>query len=229
MPKKKVTGPIGASPRKANGKNSTSQSQVVSTEDTTYTTNHIAKTGRPSLGNKLKVLNAEIAKCTKCTLCLSNKYKVLDKVIYDKLLIPTTVEELSNDFYLFVGDYPTEVEDILLKPFSDKQGKYLRDLISSFLPPEKYLVVNSIICSPTSSFRIGIENQLTCSHNLLSYINTLKPRTIFSVGKVPARLLKKLNLPFIELPSQDAVSTSELQRQRFKLLLSKHLELQGTN
>ena len=178
----------------------------------------------PLLGNKLKLLNDEVSECNKCTFC--TKYKALDRTYLSHNSGSKEIS-LEEDFYLFVGDYPTEVEDILLKPLADKQGKFLREVISSFLPPEKYLVVNSVICFPHLSVPPTLQNQLDCSHHLLNYINTLKPKTVFSLGKLPTRLLKKLNLPFIELPSQDSVSSSDLQRQRFKLLLSKHLELQG--
>ena len=175
----------------------------------------------PLLGNKLKLLNDEVSECSKCTFC--TKHKALDR----NYQFYPYLRPLEEDFYLFVGDYPTEVEDVLSKPLADKQGKFLREVISSFLPPEKYLVVNSVICFPHLSVPPTLQNQLDCSHHLLNYINTLKPKTVFSLGKLPTRLLKKLNLPFIELPSQDSVSSSDLQRQRFKLLLSKHLELQG--
>lgn len=168
-----------------------------------------------SLGKQLEVLNEQVANCAKCSYSVSHK----------PLHSP---KKLSDTFYLFVGDYPTEIEDIVQSPLSDREGRVTRNLISSLLPPEKYLVVNSIICPPYS-IQPTIKEQLDCSHNLLNYINTLKPKTIFSIGNKPAKLLKKLDIPFIELPHQDAVASSQLQHQRFKLILSKHLELQGTN
>jgi len=186
-------------------------------------TNHTAKTSPLSLGNKLEVLNKQVAECKKCSFC--QQHKPLDKQKYGTIKydgIPYLVE----DFYLFVSDYPTEVEDIVMTPLVDKEAKVVRNLISSLLSPEKFLVVNSIICPPYH-IQPTIKEQLDCSHHLLNYISTLKPRTIFSIGKFPAKLLKKLEIPFIELPGIDAVASSQLQHQRFKLILSKHLELQG--
>lgn len=175
---------------------------------------------RLSLGKQLEILNQQVAECTKCSFWLNPK--PLDK----SHIAPPESKELNKDFYLFVGDYPTEVEDIIQTPLSDKEARVVRNLISSLLPPEKYLVVNSIICPPYH-IQPTIKEQLACSHHLLNYINTLKPKTIFSIGKFPAKLLKKLDIPFIELPGIDAVASSQLQHQRFKLILSKHIELQG--
>lgn len=180
---------------------------------------------RLSLGKQLESLNQQVAECKKCSFCI--QHKPLDKQKYGTIKydgIPYLVE----DFYLFVGDYPTEVEDIVITPLVDKEARVVRNLITSLLSPEKFLVVNSIICPPYH-IKPTIKEQLDCSHHLLNYINTLKPKTIFSIGKFPAKLLKKLDIPFIELPGIDAVASSQLQYQRFKLILSKHLELQGTN
>jgi hypothetical protein len=175
--------------------------------------------GKPSCNTKaLEVINSIVATCSKCSF--SQNHKPLD-------ILPS----LDSIFYLFVGDYPTMIEDIVIKPLADKEGRVLRDIISSYLPPEKYLVVNSVICTPYNGkldvVTPTLEQQLTCSCNLLDYIKTLKPTTIFSLGKLPAKLLKKLAIPFVELPSQDAVFASDLQKQRFRLLLTKNLELQG--
>lgn len=218
MPKRTTNDNGGVSHRKPNGKNSTKQSQVESTVGTVSTTKRIRKIGPPLLGKPLE----EISNCSSCKFCQSNKPLLAIK----PLMVYT---------YLFVSDFPSEVDDAVGEAFTDQGGRLLREIVSSFLPPEKWYAVNSLICTPYDENgdlkSPDLIETLRCSNNLYTLIDTINPKCIIGLGDIAQRLLKKLSIKHESLSHPNSIIRSggmqTIVGVRFKLQLQEIIRKYG--
>lgn len=206
MPKRKTKDPNGVSLPKRNGKNSTTQYQEASTVGTTYTTNRTPKTGHPSLGS-------QILACSNCEL---NCYK--NKVVDPKLYKP-----LVKGLYLFVDDQPNLSDQIVQEPLVGPVGNNLRQLISLFFSPEKYLVMHQVICQSEKD-KPTIKERENCYHNFQLILSTVQPKAIFALGTNVSKFLDKKKVQHIKLPNKYEIYLSELAKARATLVLKKYFE-----
>lgn len=218
MPKRTTKDSGGVSQVKANGKNSTKQSQEESTVGIESTRKRTRKIGLPLLGKPL----LEITNCSSCNFCQSVKPLEPAKPV------------LVNS-YLFISDFPNEVDDAVGQPLMDAGGRLFRDLISSLLPPERWYVVNSLICTPYDEHGDikppDLIQTLRCSDNILTLVDVLYPKCVIALGDAANRLLKKLSVEHESLSHPNAIVRAggmhTITGVRFKLQLQDIIRKYG--
>jgi uracil-DNA glycosylase family 4 len=162
--------------------------------------------GRLSLGS-------QILQCSNCELCNGNE-KPLGKKLFKT--------NLPKGLYLFVDETPNDIESVVGEPMTGSVGSYFKTFISPLLPPEKYLVVNQVICY-TESEKVTQAQRKSCFQNFELVVDTVKPKLIFALGSSVSKFLIKQHVQHIQLPNKYEIFMSDLAKARTKLLLQKHV------
>lgn len=162
--------------------------------------------GRLSLGS-------QILQCSNCELC-NGLEKPLDKKLFKA--------KLPKGLYLFVDETPNDIESVVGEPMTGSVGSYFKTFISPLLPPEKYLVVNQVICY-TESEKVTQAQRKSCFPNFELVVDTVKPKLIFALGSSVSKFLTKQHINHIQLPNKYEIFMSDLAKARTKLLLQKHV------
>ena len=120
---------------------------------------------------KLEVLNNEIKKCKKCSLCESiTNY------------VPGEGGENANIF--FIGEGPGEAEEKQGRPFVGRSGKFLREMIDQVgINPEDYFIGNVVKCRPPNNRDPKPEEIEACSGWLKQQLETIDPKVIVTLGR----------------------------------------------
>lgn len=99
--------------------------------------------------------------------------------------------------YMFVGEYPTDEDELMEEPFMSREGKLFRSLLSKS-------GINPADCYFTFAVKCRVDKDLTtskrmksakvCRHWLDKEIAQLKPQVVVTLGRLPTSLL--LNLKY---------------------------------
>lgn len=173
------------------------------------TINRTTKTGRLSLGSQI----AEVIDC--CNHCDLGNNVIDNRCVQVK---PNVIK--SKQVYLFVDEFPSDVERVLGEPLEGVVANPLKTMLNSFLPPEKIYVAYLNYCG-TIYDKIIEHHRKACLPNLQFIIQTLEPISIFALGSKVSKFLTKSGITHTELPSKFGVYSSRLDHQRAYLILEQ--------
>ncbi len=125
----------------------------------------------------LSQLHSEIKLCTSCTLCEAMPFK------------PVTGIGPSNASIMIVGEAPGEDESIAEEPFIGQAGMMLNKLLQGAgLNRNDLYIANLVNCRPTEGKRNRPPTKAeinACNQWLISQILAVRPKVIFTLGKLP--------------------------------------------
>lgn len=124
-----------------------------------------------SIENKLKVLQEQVADCTKCEL-----HKTRTQTVFAR--------GNPRSYITIVGESPGEEEDKSGRPFVGRSGKLLDGTLSDLgINPEVDIYVCNIIkCRPPHNRRPTEEETNLCIEYLEEQINIVRPKVIVALG-----------------------------------------------
>jgi uracil-DNA glycosylase len=137
---------------------------------------------------------------------------------------------------VFVSEAPSDVDYITRQAVSDDAGQFLVSLIQKTVPKEiGFIILHAVNCVPWVNKQVkgstktpSMKEFKTCSSNHLAYfLRCIKPRHVFALGKNVTRVLKHIDCPSIELPSQGSIYYSkhqDLEIKRFTINLRNALD-----
>lgn len=97
---------------------------------------------------------------------------------------------------LIIGEAPGHEEDQQGKPFVGRAGQLLdRMLMAIEVDPQQVYITNILKCRPPNNRDPRVEEIQSCSQFLQAQIQLVKPRVIFSVGRISAQSLLQEQAP----------------------------------
>ncbi len=132
-------------------------------------------------------LQQEVARCQRCSLCLTRKTPVLG-------------EGDVNAQLMFIGEAPGYWEDVKGRPFVGKAGQKLTDIIRAMgLSRQEVYITNIVKCRPPNNRDPKTEEIESCRNYLLQQINIIEPKVICALGTFSAQSLLNSSLPISQL------------------------------
>lgn len=106
--------------------------------------------------------------------------------------------------WMFIGDWPSEQDDLHGKPMQGNSGELLDKMIAAMqLDVEKDVYITNIIkCRPANTRKPTLEEVNHCSNYLFSQIDLIKPQIIITLGSDAAQALLQLNTAINKLRQQ---------------------------
>ena len=103
--------------------------------------------------------------------------------------------------FMFIGESPTDEDELMQKPFMSREGKLFRSLIShSSLHRESCYFTFATKCPPKAATSAEKkEATKACEYWLRKEIAQLKPKVVVTLGRMPTSLL-------LNLKSKDSMS-----------------------
>lgn len=97
---------------------------------------------------------------------------------------------------MIIGEAPGHEEDLQGKPFVGRAGQLLDKMMMAIdLDPKKVYITNILKCRPPNNRDPRPEEIQACSQFLRAQIALIKPRVIFSVGRISAQNLLQNSTP----------------------------------
>lgn len=133
--------------------------------------------------DSLAMLQDEIRECKSCGLCTTMPFS------------PVPGIGPVNASIMIVGEAPGEDESIAEEPFVGLAGRMLNRLLtSSGLKREDVYICNTVNCRPIDGKKNRAPTKVeikACNQWLFKQIELVKPKVIFTLGKIPTTLLLK--------------------------------------
>lgn len=131
-----------------------------------------------------KILSSKIRGCRKCDLC--NWQPVGGG--------PVAGDGSIDSSYMIIGEAPGENESVSGLPFVGAAGKMLDTLLDkASLKRDMFYITNIVKCRPTSDRkknRAPTQGEIdACKIHLWNEMQLVKPKYIFTLGKLPTYLL----------------------------------------
>jgi DNA polymerase len=135
------------------------------------------------MGNDLKVLQEELADCSRCKLSSGRKNVVFGEGKPDARI-------------MFIGEGPGREEDIQARPFVGDAGKLLTNLIVKLgLKREDVYIANIVKCRPPYNRNPEEDEISTCISFVKKQIDLIKPDIIVCLGRISAHALLEVKNP----------------------------------
>lgn len=132
-------------------------------------------------------LQAEVATCTKCSLCQTRIQTVFG-----------TGDKKAE--WMIIGEAPGQSEDEQGKPFVGKAGLLLTEMLRAIgLQREEVFITNILKCRPPNNRDPKPEEAESCSAYLKQQRELIKPKIILAVGRIAAQTLLKSDAPLTKL------------------------------
>ena len=133
---------------------------------------------------KLYALQQLTKNCQKCSLFYSRKHVVFGRGD-------------ANGCIMFVGGYPSEIDDFTDMLFNGKEGELLNRIIKAMqVSLSEIFITTAVKCHPPSNSKPREEEILACIPYLKSQIEIIQPDIIVTLGEIPYTALT-LNRPKI--------------------------------
>jgi DNA polymerase len=148
--------------------------------------NSISNTG--NMGNDWDSLINDAATCTKCALCNGRTYAVIER-------------GSRSAKWMFVGEFPNDVENAVGIPFVGASGELLDKMIAAMkldINKDVY-ICNAIKCMPPANRNPELSEIETCRQHLLSQIAHVKPTIIIALGRFASQALLNTDLAVAKL------------------------------
>lgn len=135
----------------------------------------------------LQELRERIGDCQRCKLSKNRTSIVFGEGNPDANLV-------------FIGEGPGMEEDIQARPFVGKAGELLTRMIEKMgLRREEVYIANIVKCRPPNNREPEDDEIRACMPFLEEQIEIIKPKVIFSLGKVSAHALLGIKIPISRL------------------------------
>jgi len=133
---------------------------------------------RAAAAHDLGALSEMVSACQACGLCLQRKQAVPGEGVLQPAI-------------MVVGDAPGELDDRSGKPFSDRMGLMLDNMLSSIQSGRHHnaYLSNVLKCRPPGNRNPKPDELAACKPYLLRQIELVKPFAILAVGMVAAQAL----------------------------------------
>ena len=132
-------------------------------------------------------LQAEVASCTKCSLCATRTQTVFGS---------------GNEHadWMLVGEAPGQHEDEQGQPFVGKAGLLLTEMLRAIgLAREEVFITNILKCRPPNN-RDPLAGEVeSCNDYLQRQQKLIQPKIILAVGRIAAQTLLKTDEPLARL------------------------------
>jgi uracil-DNA glycosylase len=91
---------------------------------------------------------------------------------------------------MIIGEAPGHDEDLQGKPFVGRAGQLLDRMLQAIdIDPQQAYITNILKCRPPNNRDPKVEETKSCAQFLQAQIQQLKPKVIFSVGRISAQTL----------------------------------------
>jgi uracil-DNA glycosylase len=133
-------------------------------------------------------LTSKINNCTDCSLANGRKNLVIERG-----------NRLAS--WMFIGDAPSESEDIEGLPFVGAAGELLDKMLLAMKLDKNsdVYICHTVKCRPPHNRNPESSEIEMCNNYLLSQINLVKPKIIITLGRIAAHTLLKTNLAIAKL------------------------------
>ena len=133
------------------------------------------------------VLQAEVANCTKCTLCKTRTQTVFG------------AGNKKADWML-VGEAPGQHEDEQGQPFVGNAGQLLTEMLRAIgLTREEVFITNILKCRPPNNRDPHANEVESCNAYLQRQQKLIQPKIILALGRIAAQTLLKTDEPLARL------------------------------
>ena len=133
------------------------------------------------------VLQAEVANCTKCTLCKTRTQTVFG------------AGNKQADWML-VGEAPGQHEDEQGQPFVGNAGLLLTEMLRAIgLTREEVFITNILKCRPPNNRDPHADEVESCNDYLQRQQELIQPKIILAVGRIAAQTLLNTDQPLARL------------------------------
>jgi uracil-DNA glycosylase family 4 len=140
-----------------------------------------------STTDKWNVLQAEVANCTKCTLCKTRTQTVFG------------AGNKQADWML-VGEAPGQHEDEQGQPFVGKAGLLLTEMLRAIgLTRKEVFITNILKCRPPNNRDPHADEVESCNDYLQRQQVLIQPKIILAVGRIAAQTLLNTDQPLARL------------------------------
>lgn len=155
----------------------------------------VALASKP-LGNKTLIadwhsLQNSAANCEECNLWHHRTHVVIER-------------GNRKAKWMFIGDWPSEQDDLHGKPMQANSGELLDKMIAAMqLDVENEVYITNIVkCRPTGTRKPTSDEINHCSNYLFSQINLIKPQIIITLGSDAAQSLLQITTAINKLRQQ---------------------------
>jgi len=132
-------------------------------------------------------LQAEVANCTKCTLCKTRTQTVFG------------AGNKQADWML-VGEAPGQHEDEQGLPFVGNAGLLLTEMLRAIgLTREEVFITNILKCRPPNNRDPHADEVESCNEYLQRQQKLIRPKIILAIGRIAAQTLLKTDEPLARL------------------------------
>jgi len=140
-----------------------------------------------STSNNWDILQAEVANCTKCTLCATRTQTVFGS-------------GNKQADWMLVGEAPGQHEDEQGQPFVGKAGLLLTEMLRAIsLTREEVFITNILKCRPPNNRDPHADEVESCNDYLQRQQKLIQPKIILAVGRIAAQTLLKTDEPLARL------------------------------
>jgi uracil-DNA glycosylase family 4 len=133
------------------------------------------------------VLQAEVANCTKCTLCKTRTQTVFGS-------------GNKRADWMLVGEAPGQHEDEQGLPFVGNAGLLLTEMLRAIgLTREEVFITNILKCRPPNNRDPHADEIESCNEYLQRQQKLIQPKIILALGRIAAQTLLKTDEPLARL------------------------------
>jgi uracil-DNA glycosylase len=133
------------------------------------------------------IIQAEVANCTKCSLCATRTQTVFGS-------------GNKQADWMLVGEAPGQHEDEQGQPFVGKAGLLLTEMLRAIgLSREEVFITNILKCRPPNNRDPHAEEVESCNNYLQRQQKLIRPKIILAIGRIAAQTLLKTDAPLASL------------------------------
>lgn len=137
----------------------------------------LATAQSPEVAARWDVLQAQVAECTRCSLCQTRTQTVFG--------VGQRRAEL-----MVIGEAPGQEEDAQGEPFVGRAGQLLNSMLKALgHPRESVFIANILKCRPPNNRNPNPNEVASCMPYLQQQIDLIQPRMILAVGGIAAQNL----------------------------------------
>jgi DNA polymerase len=136
---------------------------------------------------KWDLLQAEVARCTKCSLCQTRTQTVFGS-------------GSKNADWMLIGEAPGQQEDLQGQPFVGNAGQLLTEMLRAIgLARDEVYIANILKCRPPGNRDPKPDEVASCKDYLKRQQALIRPKIILAVGRIAAQTLLETDEPLSKL------------------------------
>ncbi len=140
-----------------------------------------------SKDDKWRVLQDEVANCTKCALCATRTQTVFGS-------------GNKQADWMLVGEAPGQHEDEQGLPFVGNAGLLLTEMLRALgLTRDEVFITNILKCRPPNNRDPRADEAESCNDYLQRQVKLIQPKIILAIGRIAAQTLLRTDEPLSRL------------------------------